>query len=94
MGIYEVIIIICAVVIFIILIRRFPETAEPHTNTGGFHMPKPSFKFPKPHLNIPKPKINLSSGKNIVDSKPADPFPFDQDSTDNVIPSEPAKQMC
>lgn len=92
MGIYEIVIIICAVVIFIILIRRFPETVETHGNTGGFHMPKTSFKFPKPHFSIPKPKININSGKNIADAKPADPFPFDQDQSVADIPKAQTKQ--
>jgi len=92
MGIYEVVIIICAVVIFIILVRRFPDTSEHVTHADTFKAPRArSFHIPKPHLNIPKPRFQFRSHTEEK-STTSDPFPFDADTVIETAPSQPAKQ--
>ncbi len=64
MGIFEIIILVASAIIFVILVRRFPETSGGTTHQARFSLPK--FSLPKlPHRE---------SGNNSPDN-----IPFDQD---------------
>ena len=62
MGIYEIIILIAAAIIFIIIIRRFPETAD------GDEIKLSWFKLPKIHISLPKlPSLKSVQHKSVND---------------------------
>ena len=62
MGIYEIIILIAAAIIFIIIIRRFPESAD------GDEIKLSWFKLPKIHISLPKlPSLKSVQHKSVND---------------------------
>lgn len=60
MGIFELIIIIASAIIFIILIRRFPDTNESTPSKSRFSFNRPQFSFP----SIKNPLRGRDSHKN------------------------------
>lgn len=97
MGIFEIIILICATIIFIILVRRFPDTSENARHSGGgtdkrFHLNMPHMPMPKMAKLKPKMNVNLSGWWSK--KTPVDPVPFDEpDATPKTEISVKPKQF-
>lgn len=94
MGIFEIIIIVCAAIIFIILVRRFPDTADNASKQKSGSKSKFHFDLPRvPKVSVPTmPKIELNKFWHRSNLKTESPDIINEDAKSlSQLPLSPAQ---